>query len=246
MLGTSAAVHRPGRGPRALERPVRPPRDPPARRRHRGHRRRGARRRRAGRLPGADAPVLRARRPGHGDRLRRRRPAAGHGRARRLRHRWARKAGSRPSVRCWSTASWRTPSRSTSTPSATTPATCLIGGVMEHVEEAGVHSGRQRLHHPAAVAVRRDHRPSSRTYTRRIADALDVRGLINVQYAVKANQVFVIEANPRASPHGAVRGQGHRRAAGQGGRPGDGRRHPRRAPGRGPAASTRSSATTSR
>ena len=36
-------------------------------------------------------------------------------------------------------------------------------------------------------------------YTRRIADALDVRGLINVQYAVKSDQVFVIEANPRAS-----------------------------------------------
>jgi carbamoyl-phosphate synthase large subunit len=74
----------------------------------------------------------------------------------------------------------------------------VIGGVMEHVEEAGVHSGDsacvlppQSLS-PETLGVIAD-------YTRRIADALDVRGLINVQYAVKAGQVFVIEANPRAS-----------------------------------------------
>ncbi len=74
----------------------------------------------------------------------------------------------------------------------------LVGAVMEHVEEAGVHSGDSACSIPPTslsdetVAVIEDH-------TRRIADALDVRGLINVQYAVKANQVFVIEANPRAS-----------------------------------------------
>ena len=74
----------------------------------------------------------------------------------------------------------------------------VIGAVMEHVEEAGVHSGDSACsippHRLAAdtVAVIED-------YTRRIAEALDVRGLINVQYAVKGNQVFVIEANPRAS-----------------------------------------------
>ncbi|MDH5238668.1 MAG: carbamoyl-phosphate synthase large subunit, partial [Acidimicrobiia bacterium] len=74
----------------------------------------------------------------------------------------------------------------------------LIGGVMEHVEEAGVHSGDSACVIPPpnlsaeTVEVIED-------YTRRIAQALDVRGLINVQYAVKANQVFVIEANPRAS-----------------------------------------------
>ena len=78
-------LDRPGRGPRALERPVRPARDPPAGRRHRRHHRGRARGRRAGRLPGAHAPVLRARRSGHGDRLRRRGPARGHGRAGRLR-----------------------------------------------------------------------------------------------------------------------------------------------------------------
>jgi carbamoyl-phosphate synthase large subunit len=74
----------------------------------------------------------------------------------------------------------------------------VIGGIMEHVEEAGVHSGD-------SACVLPPHLLSSETqaviaeYTRRIADALDVRGLLNVQYAVKANQVFVIEANPRAS-----------------------------------------------
>ncbi len=74
----------------------------------------------------------------------------------------------------------------------------LIGGVMEHVEEAGVHSGDSACSIPphsladATVEVIENH-------TRKIAEALDVRGLINVQYAVKDGQVFVIEANPRAS-----------------------------------------------
>ena len=74
----------------------------------------------------------------------------------------------------------------------------LVGGVMEHVEEAGVHSGDSACVLPPhtlsaeTIAVIED-------YTRRIADELDVRGLVNVQYAVKQGQVFVIEANPRAS-----------------------------------------------
>ncbi|MCU0309602.1 MAG: carbamoyl-phosphate synthase large subunit [Acidimicrobiales bacterium] len=74
----------------------------------------------------------------------------------------------------------------------------LIGGIMEHVEEAGVHSGD-------SACVLPPHTLSAETievltdYTGRIAAALDVVGLINVQYAVKHGQVFVIEANPRAS-----------------------------------------------
>ena len=74
----------------------------------------------------------------------------------------------------------------------------LIGAVMEHVEEAGVHSGDSACvipppHLSAAVVGRiEDH-------TRTIAAALDVRGPINVQYAVKGDEVYVIEANPRAS-----------------------------------------------
>jgi carbamoyl-phosphate synthase large subunit len=74
----------------------------------------------------------------------------------------------------------------------------LIGGVMEHVEEAGVHSGDSACvvppHSLAAgtVAVIED-------FTRRIADGLEVQGPLNVQYAVQGGKVYVIEANPRAS-----------------------------------------------
>ncbi|MGO9333745.1 MAG: carbamoyl-phosphate synthase large subunit [Acidimicrobiales bacterium] len=74
----------------------------------------------------------------------------------------------------------------------------LIGAVLEHVEEAGVHSGDSACVIPpptldeGTVALLEDH-------TRRIAAALQVLGPLNVQYAVKQRQVFVIEANPRAS-----------------------------------------------
>ena len=74
----------------------------------------------------------------------------------------------------------------------------LIGGVMEHVEEAGVHSG------DSACAIPPQNLPSwvvevIERYTKSIAKALDVRGLINVQFAVAGTRVYVIEANPRAS-----------------------------------------------
>ncbi len=74
----------------------------------------------------------------------------------------------------------------------------LIGAVMEHVEEAGVHSGDSACVIPpptlsaGTIEVIEGH-------TRDIAEALGVEGPINVQYAVKQGQVFVIEANPRAS-----------------------------------------------
>ncbi|MGC9962750.1 MAG: carbamoyl-phosphate synthase large subunit [Acidimicrobiales bacterium] len=74
----------------------------------------------------------------------------------------------------------------------------LIGAVMEHVEEAGVHSGDSACVIPpptlSALTVE-----VIEKHTRRIADRLGVVGPINVQYAVKDSQVFVIEANPRAS-----------------------------------------------
>jgi carbamoyl-phosphate synthase large subunit len=74
----------------------------------------------------------------------------------------------------------------------------LIGGVMEHVEEAGVHSGDSACVLPPPTLLHSVVEVIE-GYTRDIAAALDVRGLINVQYAVKQGQVFVIEANPRAS-----------------------------------------------
>ena len=74
----------------------------------------------------------------------------------------------------------------------------VIGAVMEHVEEAGVHSGDSACIIPPS-GLSDETQMVIEDYTRRIAEALDVRGLINVQFAVKSNQVFVIEANPRAS-----------------------------------------------
>ncbi|MFP3906932.1 MAG: carbamoyl-phosphate synthase large subunit, partial [Acidimicrobiales bacterium] len=73
-----------------------------------------------------------------------------------------------------------------------------IGGVMEHVEEAGVHSGDSACSLPPTT-LSDETIEVIETYTAALAEALDVRGLINVQFAVKANQVFIIEANPRAS-----------------------------------------------
>ncbi|MEY4656565.1 MAG: carbamoyl-phosphate synthase large chain, partial [Actinomycetota bacterium] len=74
----------------------------------------------------------------------------------------------------------------------------LIGGVMEHVEEAGVHSGDSACAIPPPTLE-----PwvieAVESYTRVIANALDVKGLINVQFAVAGSTVYVIEANPRAS-----------------------------------------------
>ncbi|MBF6841934.1 carbamoyl phosphate synthase large subunit, partial [Acinetobacter baumannii] len=74
----------------------------------------------------------------------------------------------------------------------------IIGGVMEHIEEAGVHSGDSACAIPAYSLA-----PATvetiEAATRRIAEALDVRGLINVQFAVREGEVYVIEANPRAS-----------------------------------------------
>ncbi|MEM7288713.1 MAG: ATP-grasp domain-containing protein [Actinomycetota bacterium] len=78
----------------------------------------------------------------------------------------------------------------------------IIGGVMEHVEEAGVHSGDSACMLPP-VGLSANTVATLEEYTRKIAERLEVVGLINVQFAVKriggAEQVFVIEANPRAS-----------------------------------------------
>jgi carbamoyl-phosphate synthase large subunit len=79
----------------------------------------------------------------------------------------------------------------------------VIGGVMEHIEEAGVHSG------DSACAIPPQTLPAEvvtgiEAHTRALAEALDVRGLLNVQYAVKGSatgqqEIFILEANPRAS-----------------------------------------------
>ncbi|HZD42778.1 MAG TPA: carbamoyl-phosphate synthase large subunit, partial [Methanomicrobiales archaeon] len=74
----------------------------------------------------------------------------------------------------------------------------LIGGIMEHIEEAGVHSGDSAcVIPPQSLSASQVER--LRDYTRRIALGLGVVGLINIQYAIKDDVVYVLEANPRAS-----------------------------------------------
>jgi carbamoyl-phosphate synthase large subunit len=73
-----------------------------------------------------------------------------------------------------------------------------IGGIMQHVEEAGVHSGDSACVLPPH-SLGEEMLEQIRTATREIALAVGVVGLLNVQYAVHAGRLFVIEANPRAS-----------------------------------------------
>ena len=74
----------------------------------------------------------------------------------------------------------------------------VIGGIMEHIEEAGIHSGDSSCVVPPPFLGDR-HIATIRDYTRRIARALKVIGLMNAQYAIKDDTVYVLEVNPRAS-----------------------------------------------
>jgi carbamoyl-phosphate synthase large subunit len=74
----------------------------------------------------------------------------------------------------------------------------VIGGIMEHIEEAGIHSGDSSCVVPPFICPEQ-HLATIREFTRRIARALKVVGLMNVQYAIKDNVVYVLEVNPRAS-----------------------------------------------
>ncbi|MGH7545652.1 MAG: carbamoyl-phosphate synthase large subunit, partial [Gemmatimonadota bacterium] len=74
----------------------------------------------------------------------------------------------------------------------------LIGGVMQHIEDAGIHSGDSAQVLPPYL-LRDEHVEQMKAYTRRLALELDVVGLLNVQYAVKDGTVYVLEVNPRAS-----------------------------------------------
>jgi len=74
----------------------------------------------------------------------------------------------------------------------------LVGGVMEHVEEAGVHSGDSACVVPPPTLSPAAYAEILRA-TEQLAEALEVRGLINIQFAVKGEEVLILEANPRAS-----------------------------------------------
>ena len=75
---------------------------------------------------------------------------------------------------------------------------CVIGGVMQHIEDAGVHSGDSACVLPPYL-IDDDAVESMKRYTRQFARELGVVGLINVQYAVKDGVVYVLEVNPRGS-----------------------------------------------
>ena len=75
----------------------------------------------------------------------------------------------------------------------------LIGGVMEHVETAGVHSGDSACMIPPRSQEIKDVMPRIREVTEDIASALETEGLLNVQLAVRDGEVYVLEANPRSS-----------------------------------------------
>ncbi len=74
----------------------------------------------------------------------------------------------------------------------------LIMGIMEHIEPAGIHSGDSSAVLPTYSLS--DHvLDQMKKYTAQLAEALNIRGLINIQFAIKDEKVYVIEANPRAS-----------------------------------------------
>ena len=74
----------------------------------------------------------------------------------------------------------------------------LIPGIMEHIERAGVHSGDSISVYPD-YSLSEDVEATLVDYTKRIAKALNVVGLVNIQYAYDGNKIYVIEVNPRAS-----------------------------------------------
>nr|WP_290223990.1 carbamoyl-phosphate synthase large subunit [Trichocoleus desertorum] len=74
----------------------------------------------------------------------------------------------------------------------------VIGGIMEHIEQAGIHSGDSACSLPT-TSLAPPALETIRTWTVQLAKALNVVGLMNIQFAVQGEQVYIIEANPRAS-----------------------------------------------
>ncbi|HEU4387302.1 MAG TPA: carbamoyl-phosphate synthase large subunit, partial [Blastocatellia bacterium] len=74
----------------------------------------------------------------------------------------------------------------------------VIAGIQEHIEEAGIHSGDSSCVLPPYM-IGEEHLNAMRRYTRQLARALNVVGLVNIQFAISDNRVYVLEVNPRAS-----------------------------------------------
>ena len=89
------------------------------------------------------------------------------------------------------------PSRWTSTRLVTVKSV-VIGGIMEHIEQAGVHSGDSACSLPPFTLIEKDS-GSLREQTLQLAKGLKVIGLMNIQFAIKGNDIYVLEVNPRAS-----------------------------------------------
>ena len=234
--GRAAARHpgrrdRPGRGPRPLRRPAAPARDqaPALRDRALGRGGGGDRRARSASRCWSGPPTC---------------SAAGRWRSatrpRTSTPTW--RPTSRPtrSTRCCSTASSRTRSRSTSTRSPTA-SEVYVAGIMQHVEEAGVHSGDSACVIPP-MSLGEEMLEEIRATTERIALELGVIGLINIQYGVAGGELLRDRGQPARLAHRALRLQGDRRAAGEDRLPADAGREARR-PGPARAAGRRTSAS---
>jgi len=74
----------------------------------------------------------------------------------------------------------------------------VIGGIMEHIEQAGIHSGDSACSIPT-TSLTREALDTIRAWTIQLAQALNVVGLMNIQFAVQGSSVYILEANPRAS-----------------------------------------------
>ncbi len=74
----------------------------------------------------------------------------------------------------------------------------IIGGIMEHIEQAGIHSGDSACVLPP-YSVSKEVQEEIKRQTRLLARELGVKGLMNIQYAIKSGEVFILEVNPRAS-----------------------------------------------
>ncbi len=90
----------------------------------------------------------------------------------------------------------------------------VIGGMMEHIEEAGIHSGDSSCVLPTYM-VAEEHRQTIRDYTVRLGHALNVVGLMNVQYRHLPEQGLRSGSESAGLPHRTLREQGDRRAAGK-------------------------------
>jgi carbamoyl-phosphate synthase large subunit len=74
----------------------------------------------------------------------------------------------------------------------------VIGGIMEHIEQAGIHSGDSACSLPT-ISLTAAALSTVRRWTTQLAQALNVVGLMNIQFAIQGEQVYILEANPRAS-----------------------------------------------